>query len=145
LRVGGVDFNTLVTNIREDFGYESILLGLSSGVPPDPGMSQNVFRSSGPTHYWNIRQEHAENETDATLDRLMDENLRALDMTERKRVWKEMADLINRECLVVWLPTQIQRLPVRNEFGNIQPSVIPHRLLWNIDRVYQKRPKAARA
>lgn len=141
----GIDFNTLVTNIREDFQYESILLGLSSGVPPDPGMSQNVYRSSGPTHYWNLRQEHPESESDAALDRLMDANLRTLDMVERKRVWREMLELVNRECYVIWLPTQIMRLPVSNRFGNVQPSVIPHRLLWNIDRVYQKKARAGRA
>jgi peptide/nickel transport system substrate-binding protein len=141
----GMDFNTLITNIREDFQYESILGGLQSGVPPDPGMSQNVWRSSGPTHYWNIRQEHPESASDAALDRLMDANLRALDMVERKRVSREMQDLVNKECYFIWLPTQIMRLPVSNRFGNVQPSVIPHRLLWNIDRVYQKKAKAARA
>ena len=37
-----VDFNTLITNLRNDFQYDSILLGLQSGVPPDPGNGQNV-------------------------------------------------------------------------------------------------------
>ena len=32
-------------------------------------------------------------------------------------------------------------LDLRNRFGNAQPSVIPHRLLWNIDRVYVKTPR----
>jgi len=141
----GVDFNSLVTNIREDFQYECILLGLQTGVPPDPGMGQNVWRSSGPTHYWNLRQERPETEVDATLDRLMDENLGTLDKVERKRVWREMQELVNRECLFVWLPTQIVRIPISNLFGNLQPSVIPHRILWNIDRVYQKKPRAGRA
>ncbi len=42
-----VDFNTLITNLRDDFQYDAILLGLQSGVPPDPAMGQNVWRSSG--------------------------------------------------------------------------------------------------
>ena len=32
-----VDFNTLITNLRDDFQYDAILLGLQSGVPPDSG------------------------------------------------------------------------------------------------------------
>ena len=55
----GLDFNTLITNLRSDFQYEAILLGLQIGDPPDPGMGQNVWRSSGLTHYWNIKQPQA--------------------------------------------------------------------------------------
>ena len=29
-----VDFNTLITNLRDDFQYDAMLLGLQSGVPP---------------------------------------------------------------------------------------------------------------
>ena len=46
-----VEFNTLITNISDDFRTMPILLGLQSGVPPDPAMGQNVWRSSGRTHY----------------------------------------------------------------------------------------------
>jgi peptide/nickel transport system substrate-binding protein len=141
----GVDFNTLVTNVREDFRYESMSLGLSSGVPPDPGMSQNVWRSSGAAHYWNIRQERPETELDATLDRLMNTNLETLDLGKRKRASQEMQEHLNRECLFIWLPTLRAKIPISNRFGNLQPSVIPHRILWNIDRVYQKRARAGRA
>jgi peptide/nickel transport system substrate-binding protein len=136
----GVDFNTLVTNIREDFQYESILLGLQSGVPPDPGMSQNVYRSSGPTHYWNIRQLRPETPAEARLDQLMDENLRTLDLAGRKRTWREMQQIANDESWFIWLPTTIVKVPIRNKFGNLQPSVIPHRIIWNIDRVFVKQP-----
>jgi peptide/nickel transport system substrate-binding protein len=134
----GVDFNTLVTNIREDFQYEAILLGLGSGVPPDPGMSQNVYRSSGPTHYWNVRQLRPETELEARLDRLMDDNLRALDLGERRRIWREMGRLLNDQCYFIWLPTMVAKIPISNRFGNLQPSVIPHRIIWNIDRVFVK-------
>ncbi len=47
------DFNTIITNIRADFQYDALLLGLQSGVPPDPAMMQNLYRSSGLTHFWN--------------------------------------------------------------------------------------------
>ena len=28
---------------------------------------------------------------------------------------------------------------LRNRFGNAKPSVIPHRLIWNIDRLYVRK------
>jgi peptide/nickel transport system substrate-binding protein len=134
----GVEFNTLVTNIREDFQYEAILLGLQSGVPPDPGMGQNVYRSSGPTHYWNVKQKAPENEIEASFDRLIEANIATLDMAERHRTWTALQNLMNEQCVFIWLPTLKAKVPVSNRFGNLQPSVIPHRLLWNIDRVYLK-------
>ena len=60
-------------------------------------------------------------------------------MAERHRTWNEIQKTVNDECFVIWLPTINAKLPVRNRFGNMEPSVIPHRLLWNIDRVFVKQ------
>ena len=139
----GVDFNTLITNVREDFQYDAVLLGLQTGVPPDPGMGQNVWRSSGLTHYWNIKQPKPETAAEAKIDQLMSANVGTIDMAERHRTWNELQKTVNDECFVIWLPTLKAKVPVRNRFGNLQPSVIPHRLLWNIDRVFVKSRQAA--
>jgi peptide/nickel transport system substrate-binding protein len=139
----GMDFNTLITNLREDFQYEAILLGLQTGVPPDPGMGQNVWRSSGLTHYWNVKQPKPETEAEARIDQLMTANVSTLDMAERRRTWNEIQATVNEQAFVIWLPTINAKLPVRNRFGNLQPSVIPHRLLWNIDRVFVKQRSRA--
>jgi ABC-type transport system substrate-binding protein len=101
-------------------------------------MGQNVWRSSGLTHYWNIKQPKPETEAEARLNVLMDANVQTTDMAERKRTFLEMQNLLNEEGFVVWLPTMITKLPIRNRFGNLHPTVIPHRLLWNIDRVFFK-------
>jgi peptide/nickel transport system substrate-binding protein len=130
----GVDFNTLITNLQ----YEAALLGLQTGVPPDPGMGQNFSRSSGLTHFWNIKQPKPETPAEARIDQLLTANVATLNMAERHRTWNEIQKIINDECFVVWLPTINTKLPVRNKFGNLQPVVIPHRLLWNIDRVFLK-------
>jgi peptide/nickel transport system substrate-binding protein len=132
------DFNTLITNLRQDFQYETIVLGLQSGVPPDPGMGQNVWRSSGLTHYWNIKQPRPETPEEAEIDRQMDLLIGTNDMTARHAAWTKIQSIVNEECWVVWLPSLVAKVPVRNRFGNVQPSVIPHRILWNIDRVFVK-------
>jgi peptide/nickel transport system substrate-binding protein len=140
-----VDFNTLMSNLRQDFQYEALLLGLQSGVPPDPvGQGQNTLRSSGLTHFWNVKQPKAESESEARIDELVEENLTTTDYATRRAAWVEIQKLLNQECYVIWLPTQIIKLPVRNKFGNVRPSVIPHRILWNIEQVFVK-PHAGRA
>jgi peptide/nickel transport system substrate-binding protein len=133
-----VDFNTLVSNLRNDFQYDAVLVGFQSAVPPDPGMAQNVLRSSGLTHYWNIKQPRPETSTEAEIDRLVEANVTTADLAARRQTWEQIETLVNRECFIEWLPSVITKLPVRNRFGNLQPSVMPHRLLWNIDRVFVK-------
>jgi len=136
-----VEFNTLITNLRQDFDYEAMLLGLQSGVPPDPVMGQNVWRSSGLTHYWNIKQPKPETAAEAEADRLFEENISTLDMKKRLDSWRGVQNAINQDCFVIWLPTLKWKVPIRNHFGNLQPSVIPHHFIWNIDRVFY-RPRA---
>ena len=67
-----VDFNTLITNLRSDFQYDAMLLGLQSGVPPDPAMMQNVWRSTGLTHSWFLTQTKPDTPQEARIDQLMD-------------------------------------------------------------------------
>jgi len=134
-----VDFNTLITNLRDDFQYDTILLGLQSGVPPDPAMGQNVWRSSGRSHNWNISQRTPETPQEARIDALMDTLVASSDDTVRKTAWTEVQNIVNEQAWMIWLPTIKAKLPLRNRFGNAKPSVIPHRLIWNIDTVFVKR------
>ena len=60
------------------------------------------------------------------------------DLSKRVAAWKEVERLINEQSWEIWLPTLNTKLPLRNKFGNAHPSVIPHRLIWNIDTVYVK-------
>ncbi len=133
-----VEFNTLITNLRSDFQYDAILLGLQSGIPPDPGLMQNVYRSSGMTHFWNMAQLKPETSAEARIDALMDQIVSVQDTAERKRIYKEIETIINEQGWFIWLPIATQKLPVSNRFGNVQPSVLPHRILWNVESVYAK-------
>jgi peptide/nickel transport system substrate-binding protein len=132
------DFNTIITNIRDDFQYDAVLLGLQTGVPPDPGMGQNVWRSSGRTHNWNAQQPKPETPQEARIDHLMDVIVGSAEMTARLAAWREIEAIVNEQAWLIWLPTQIWKLPVSNRFENLRPSPIPHRILWNIDRVFVK-------
>ena len=133
-----VEFNTLITNIRADFQYDAILMGLQSGVPPDPGMMQNVYRSSGVTHFWNLAQPKPETPEEARLNALMDQIVSVQDRAARQRAYKEVETIINEQGWFIWLPIATQKLPVSNRFGNVQPSILPHRILWNVEAIYVK-------
>jgi peptide/nickel transport system substrate-binding protein len=134
-----IDFNTLISNIRADFQYEAILLGFQSSVPPSPFGGQNVWRSSGESHQWFIRQQTPATPHEAQVDRLLDVMLTTQDRQKQKATWIEIENILNGQGWFTWLPIQRVKVPVSNRFGNAQPSVMAHRIIWNIDRVFVKR------
>jgi peptide/nickel transport system substrate-binding protein len=133
-----LEMTTLVVHTRNDFKYDACLLGLGSASPADPGMFPNVIKSSGLTHYWHVRQAKPGTPEEARLDALFERNVFTTDPVERRRTYHEMAALMQDQCWFIWLPTQRMKIPVRSRFGNVHPTPIPHRILWNIDRVFVK-------
>lgn len=136
--VAAVDFNTLLRNMREDFDYDAILAGLGAAVPPDPGMCTNFYRSSGLSHFWNTLQTRPETALEASLDSLFGELLRPAPGPARQRLSAQMDRIVDEQCWVIWLPTMKIKVPVRDRFGNVHPTILPHRLLWNIETVFVK-------
>jgi peptide/nickel transport system substrate-binding protein len=133
-----IDFSSVITNLRNDLQFEAILLGSQSGVPPDPAGSQNLLRSSGISHYFFVKQQKPWTAEEARIDRLLDQFVTALDMGQRKAIWKEIQTIWNEQGWFVWLPILNVKLPVSDRFGNVRPSVMAHRILWNIEQVYVK-------
>ena len=85
------------------------------------------------------RPQVQERMTSAIADTLMDTLVSVSDMTVRKRAWTEVQNIVNDMSWLIWLPTVNAKIPLRNGFGNAVPTVIPHQLLWNIDRVFVKK------
>ena len=133
-----VDFNTLITNLRSDFQYDTILLGFQSGVPPTPFNGSNVYRSSGESHNWFIRQQKPATPQEARIDQILDEMLMTQDRAAQKRLWNEAQTIMSEQAWFIWLPILQVKIPMSNRFGNTQPSIMAHRLIWNIDRVFVK-------
>ena len=133
-----IDFNSLITNLRSDLQYDAILMGSQSDTPPDPANGQNLLRSSGLSHYFFVRQQRPSSPEEAHIDQLVDKLVTTIDMSERKKISKEIDTIWNEQGWFVWLPILNVKLPVSNRFGNVQPSVMAHRILWNIEQVYVK-------
>lgn len=138
-----LEMSTLTGHIRSDLQYDACLLGLGSATPPDPGMYPNVIKSSGLTHYWRIRQPKPSTPEEAQMDALFERNVYTTDMKVRRRAYHDIAEVMSRQTWFVWLPTQRMKLPIRSRFGNVRPTPVPPRILWNIDRVFVKHGPGA--
>ena len=75
---------------------------------------------------------------EARIDALLDVILSNQEVTAQKAAYKDVQTIMNEQGWFVWLPILKVKLPVSNRFGNIQPSIMSHRILWNIERVYVK-------
>ena len=133
-----IDFSSLISNLRNDLQYEAILMGSQNGVPPDPANAQNFLRSSGLSHYFFIKQQKPSTPEEARSDELVDKLVTTLDMTQRKAIWKEIQAIWSEQGWMVWLPILNVKIPISDRFGNVRPSVMAHRVLWNIEQVYVK-------
>lgn len=140
----GIEFKALTTHLDSDYQYEACLLGQQTSVPPDPGIGGSFWLSSGRMHYWWTKQAKPGLPVDQRLDALFTEANRPAQHDVRKRASDEMQRVLNEECLLIWLPTQINRLPVRDRFGNIDPNSMPHRILWNADRIFDRGGEGGR-
>jgi peptide/nickel transport system substrate-binding protein len=101
-------------------------------------MMQNVWRSSGLTHAWFLAQAKPDTPQEARIDHLMDVILGTYDLAGRKKAYKEVETIANEMAWMTWLPVRTQKVPVHNRFGNLSPSVLRHRILWNSYSLFVK-------
>jgi peptide/nickel transport system substrate-binding protein len=135
-----IDFNDLVRRNKETFEYEAQLLGLGGGGL-DPGSGMNVWKSSGTTHYWWPDQPKPATTWEARVDSLMDAQMQELDPAKRKAIYDQVQYIVSEMCPVLQCPVRSIAVAARNNIGNLKPSILEMRLLWNQDELYIKSPE----
>ncbi len=130
-----IEFNTLVVKIDNEYDYESCLLGLGGG-DPDPSSGQHIWLSSGRMHQWYPAQPKPATDWEARIDQLMNLQMTTLDKDQRKVYYDEVQYIISDMVPYVYLVTPQVFVAVRNKFQNLVPTILAHRLLWNIEEVW---------
>ena len=74
----------------------------------------------------------------------MDVIVSSPELPVRQKAWNEVQDIVNEQAWQIWLPTQLNRVPVSNRFGNMVPTALPHVLVRDIETVYVKATDGAR-
>ncbi|MDI6785283.1 MAG: ABC transporter substrate-binding protein [bacterium] len=135
MHINPVDFNSLVSKINDTFDYEACLLGLGGG-DIDPVSHMNVLKSSGFTHLWWPKQKKPATLWEAEIDELMDKQLTTLEFKKRREIYNKVQEIIMNNCPMLYLPGRTLYLAAKNKIGNIKPTVLEHRLLWNQEELY---------
>ncbi|MBN1290801.1 MAG: ABC transporter substrate-binding protein [Candidatus Latescibacteria bacterium] len=132
-----VEFKTLLVLIHDELTYECGLIGLTPG-DLDPSDGMNVWLSSSSMHMWNPNQEKPATKWEARIDELMRLQMVTLDREKRKEYYDEVQYIISDQVPFIYITTAKAYVSYRNEFRNISPSVINHRLLWNADELWKE-------
>ena len=133
-----LEFNTLITHLREDYEYESILLGLSSAVPPDPALSTNVYRSSGLTHNWYVKQKTPATPAEAEMDKLMNQVVQERDFAKRKAAFDRVQEIMGENQFCIYIVDRNLYVGLRNRVQGANPSVLRPHATWNIQELWIK-------
>jgi peptide/nickel transport system substrate-binding protein len=127
-----IEFNTMISHIRNDYEYEACLLGLTGGVPPDPALSRNVWLSSGVTHQWHPEQKKPHRPWEAEIDHLMDVVVKEPEFAARRAAFDQVQKIIGEQQPVIYLARENLIVAVRGKFRNVRPSVLRPHVFWNL-------------
>jgi len=128
--ISGMEFNSIVTRLRDTYDYDAMLLGLTGGVPPSPFTSSNVWKSTGRTHFWNPEQESPATEWEAEIDDLMDGILAARTENDARANWFRLQEIVAEQQPATYLVSRRGLIAIRNRFAGMEPSVLRPWVLW---------------
>ncbi len=135
VQVVPMDFRALLDRVTQSHDYEAAVLGLGSG-DVDPTAEMNVWMSSGGTHLWNLGQKQPATPWEAEIDRLMQQQLTAVDYKQRKRLYDRVQQIVAEQLPVICLASPHVLAGAKNSLGNFRPAIMDHYTLHNVDELF---------
>jgi peptide/nickel transport system substrate-binding protein len=133
-----IEFNTLITKIDDTHDFECVLMGFGPQIT-DPSGSVNILESSGYTHEWFPRQKSPSTDWEARIDGLMETQMQTLDMTERKKDYDEVQEILGEQMAMIPTVTPMYYAAIRPDIGNVRASALSYwRATWNAEELYFK-------
>ncbi len=130
-----LEFRSLLDRLTQTKEYDGCILGIVS-PDADPNVDINVWLSSGGTHLWNPSQEHPATPWEAEIDRLMEQQLVAMNYTERKKLYDRVQEILAENQPMVFLASPDILVGAKNAIGNFRPTVLEPYVLWNVEQLY---------
>lgn len=130
-----MEFRAMLSRVFDTHDYEAAVLALGGGdVDPNPQM--NVWLSSGTNHLWDIGETKPATPWEAEIDQLMNRQLTTLKISERKRLYDRVQEIVAQEQPLICLVSPNILVAARDRVGNFQPAILDHYTLWNADQLF---------
>ncbi len=115
-------------------------MGLAPGTVADPSDGMNTLKSSGFTHQWFPREKTPSTDWEARIDDLMDQQLKVLDYSERKKVYDQVQAIMAEQEPIIPTVTPMYYAAIRSDVGNVRPTPLNgYRATWNLEELYFKK------
>lgn len=133
-----LEFRAVVDRVFQSNDYEACVMGLGGG-DADPNVDMNVWMSNGGTHLWNLHETKPATSWEADIDRLLNEQLIALDYKKRKRIYDQVQEIIAGNVPFIFLATPDVVVGASKELANFHPATLEPYVLWNADELYFRK------
>jgi peptide/nickel transport system substrate-binding protein len=133
-----LEFRSILDRILKSYDYEACVMGLVGG-DADPNPEMNVLVSGGSTHPWHPAQKQPATAWEAEIDRLMQQQLTAMQYAERKRLYDRVQQVMADEMPIICLASPDILVGAKNGVGNFKPAILDDYVLWNIEEFYWQR------
>lgn len=135
VHVVSLDFGAMVERLLNSFDYEAAIMGLASG-DTDPTAEMNVWVSTGGTHLWHLNEMKPATPWEADMDRLMNQQLIALNYDSRKRLYDQVQQIVAQNLPVICLASPDILVGAKDRIGNFHPAILDPYALWNVEELY---------
>jgi peptide/nickel transport system substrate-binding protein len=136
-----LEFRSLLDRVLKSYDYEACVLGLVGG-DADPNPDMNVLASSGSTHLWHPAQKQPATPWETEIDRLMQQQLSAMDYSARKRLFDRVQQVMAVEAPLICLASPNVLVGAKNGLGNFKPAILDDYVLWNVEEFYWQHLKS---
>ena len=133
-----LEFSTLLQHIDRTFQYDAALVGLNRS-DMDPGERRNMLISNGSLHFWWPRQEKPFTPWEKRIDELMRRTMSTSDLPSRQKHYFEVQKILAEQQPMIFTIHPFGFACARNGIGNLKPTVLRHRTLWNAEELYWQR------
>jgi peptide/nickel transport system substrate-binding protein len=129
VRTVPVEASSLLARLTGSFDYDAAILSIGS-TDADPSAEMGFWLSRAPLHLWHPAQESPATPWEARIDELMEAQMKALELDERRESYFEVQRIVYEQLPVIDLVVPHVLLGVNRSVGNLQPSPLTH-ALWN--------------
>lgn len=133
-RTNAIEAGSLLARFTGSFDYEAGLLGITQ-TDPDPSADMAFWVSRAPLHLWNPGQAEPATPWEARIDELMEQQLGALEVDERRRLYFQVQRIVSEQMPVLDLVVPHVLLATRRDVQNLRPTPLGH-FLWNREEIF---------
>jgi peptide/nickel transport system substrate-binding protein len=135
VQVVPLELRSLIDRVTQTKEYDACVLGIAS-FDADPNSDLNVWLSSGGMHLWNPSQKHPATDWEAEIDRLMEQQLTATNIAQRKKLYDRVQEILVERQPMIFLASPDILVGAKKSIGNFHPTVLEPYVLWNVEQLY---------